>query len=114
MEKDRNPHHRADAQIADRGDGGGIGGVVGDGHRRSCSKHRTDDPHMRLRVNADDTLAGPRARGHDELLASPDVHRRVLRLDERQRAARDRPQQLFWLGLGSDLSRDPLEAASQT
>ena len=65
-------------------------------------------------MDADRALARAGARDHPEFIATPPIDRRVLSVDERERAAGDRPKE--WVGIDDvpDLARDPLEAARQT
>ena len=65
-------------------------------------------------MDADDALAGARPGRDVELLAAPDVDRRVLRVSQMQRVSRDGAKERHRLGLAGDLRRDPLEAAADT
>src|SRR4029077_15087398 len=90
LDDDRDAGHRADTDVADRRYAGRIGGVVLPRDRPARADDRTHDAALARRMHADDALAGARASDDPELVAPALVDRRVIRVDQQQRAAGDR------------------------
>ena len=113
VEEDGYADERMETDVAHRRHGRGLVGVVVHGHGRAATQYRTDDAHMCGRVDANDAFAGSGTGRDVELLAAPDIDRRVVRVGEKQRAARDAPEERHRFRLRGDLCRDPLETSAQ-
>ena len=113
LHDDRYADDRPHADVLDRWDRGRVGGVVRPRDGAARPQHGADDADASGGMDADRALAGARAGDDRELVAAAPVDRRVVRVDEEQRVARDGAEQSLRRRLLSDLGRDALKAARE-
>ena len=113
LHHDRHADDRAHADVLDLRHRRRVRRVVVPRHGLARAQDRADDAPARRRADTDGALTGARA-GHDgEFVTAAAVDRGVVRVDEEQCVARDRPEQRLRCGLLPDLRRDALKAARE-